>query len=64
MPSSHDEALFEAAWKLTDLDQRKAFLDAACAGEADFFSHRAVELSPNDAEVLRIRDEIKTKTSH
>ena len=31
-------------------------------GEADFFSRRAVALSPNDAEVLRIRDEIKAKT--
>ena len=31
-------------------------------GEADFFSRRAVELSPNDPEVLRIRDEIKAKS--
>ena len=31
-------------------------------GEADFFSRRAVELSPKDAEVLQIRDEIRVKT--
>ena len=31
-------------------------------GEADFYSHHAVELAPNDAEVLRIRDDIKSKT--
>ena len=33
-------------------------------GEAVFYSRRAVELSPNDAEVLRIRDEIKAKTKN
>ena len=32
-------------------------------GEADFYSRRAVQLSPKDAEVLRIRDEIKARTS-
>ena len=33
MPSSQDETLFEAALKLANLDQRKAFLDAACAND-------------------------------
>ena len=31
-------------------------------GEADFYSRHAVKLSPDDAEVLQIRDEIKAKT--
>ena len=30
-PRSQEEELFDAAQRLTDLDQRKAFLDAACA---------------------------------
>ena len=30
-------------------------------GEADFYSRYAVKLSPNDAEVLRIRGEIRAK---
>lgn len=31
-------------------------------GEADFFSRRAVQLSPNDSEVLRIRSEVAKDT--